>query len=114
MTDVLECGHEASPHESFTTGYGTDAAGKRHCYDCCARIDRQTMLDAQPGDRFMAYCREGRLVNWPGHELGKVSFGARHPWSRDRYYVRAWGPDGRAWHGTGAEGMWASLRKCRD
>jgi hypothetical protein len=40
---MLDCGHEPSPHSSFTTGYGENREGKKFCYDCCAEKEKEVM-----------------------------------------------------------------------
>ena len=112
---VLYCGHPPSPHSDFTTGYGKDAAGRTYCYACCHARDLETMRTA---DRFTCYvgCDGRTLTTWTGEKLGTVTLGAVHPWSRkspmgERHYLRAVDVYGGRWYGTGAPGMWASLRR---
>lgn len=72
--ELLECGHAESPHSSFTRGYGTDDQGNRHCYDCCARRDREAMLAT---GRIVLYIdsKGENVTNWPGSlsfEVGTI------------------------------------------
>ena len=113
---TLDCGHPPSEHGPHTTGYGTDRdTGATACYECTTVRDLATMREAAPGDRFGAYLSsDGRmLTNWPGGKLGSVTIGNPHPWSSERTYIRVVDAHGGRWYGTGAPGMWASLRRCR-
>jgi len=110
---ICDCGHAPSEHSSIATGYGTDNNGKTRCYACCTAADKEQMDTA---DHVTHYLSEDgkRLVNWPGYYLGRVTrTGARHPFSRERYYVNVCDFAGRMWHGVGAPGMWCTLRKCK-
>jgi len=63
---ILDCGHEPSPHESFTTGYGVSPDGKTYCYACCAERDKQRMRD--DGRITLYLVKRGEeyvLTNWP-------------------------------------------------
>lgn len=111
---ILECGHEPSPHGEHTTGYGTDDAGKRRCYDCCTAQDVERLKQCGPGDRFTGYISGDfrNWINWPGGKLGRVIYtGKLHPWSRERRYLSVIDVHGNLWHGTGAEDMWSTLRR---
>lgn len=124
---TLDCGHKPSPHSSFTTGYGTDATGKTHCYACCAARDKAGMIetgratlyligrDVPPegneaagfATRGSGFSKEDRtklkrwyLTNWPGSLSFPVRFmrqGA-HNMARVRYDAWFTGPDGKNWH----------------
>lgn len=115
---ICDCGHPESPHSDCTRGYGTDADGRTHCYDCCAARDRESL---RTSDRFSGYISADgkRLTGWPGFSLGRVeSWGTVHPWTRrscfgERRYVRIVDCHGNRWHGTAAPGMYANLRRSR-
>ncbi len=97
------------------TGYAlyTEPGGEcLVCYDCA---DKRQTAELLTSDRFTGYVSgDGRsLTTWTEGRLGSVSLGSRHPWSRDRFYLRAYDVHGQAWHGTGAPGMWCNLRKCK-
>lgn len=94
------CGAECIP-QGCTTGYGTDKEGRKHCFKCCATLDRAEM---QQTGRFTGYLTfDGdawSVSNWPG-SLRYVCTGARksaHNIGRIR--IDAWfvGPDGHVWH----------------
>lgn len=110
---VCDCGHMESEHSSFTRGYATTRDGKTMCYDCCHEEDKRYLLSAEKV--FFYISSDGKkLTNWPGKVLGKVvHWGAFHPFSRERRYVRVRDVHGQYWYGTGDDGMWASLRKCK-
>lgn len=68
---MLDCGHEPSPHSGITTGYGVDVEGKKYCYDCCARRDREQMLrDGRATMYLVSEALNGytthKMTNWPG------------------------------------------------
>jgi hypothetical protein len=66
-TEILECGHPPSPHESFTPGFGRDSKGNRMCYPCCAEEDRRQMrAEGKIGLYLTGKEGEWTLVNWPG------------------------------------------------
>lgn len=110
--EILECGHPESPHFSFTRGYGKDANGNRHCYDCCAESDRQSMIDTGRGVLYLTIRDEispaggnygdkiGTLTNWPGSltfQTGRIRKGY-HNIAGVRYDTWFRGPDGHKWH----------------
>jgi hypothetical protein len=114
-TTLCDCGHKPSPHESFTTGYGTDADGRTYCYDCCADRDRQAMAETGRATLYLTipnqpariqppswiYQTGITLSNWPGSlaiPIACVKVGA-HNVARRRYDV--WFTfNGELWHGT--------------
>lgn len=63
---ILDCGHVPSEHSEITTGYGTDANGKKHCYSCIATIDRAQM-DKDGRATLYLVNRDGKyfVTNWP-------------------------------------------------
>ena len=100
METILDCGHAPSAHESFTTGYGINANGKKHCYACCAEHDRVAML---ADGRATLYLTEKGITNWPGSLVFPIlgspnvkphggGFGAQRT---DAWFV---GPDRFVWH----------------
>lgn len=111
-TGPLECGHPGSDHSDITRGYGRDADGKRYCYACCTQRDLELLADCARNNKpFGAYLVNNRIQNWPGHDLGlAVHVGKKHPFSRERNYIRATDNQGNSWYGTGSEGMWATIR----
>ncbi len=66
------CGQEKFYISDFTTGYGSDKAGKVMCYECIAEDELKKLIAASPGyikDLCMYLCKsEGRnkVNNWPG------------------------------------------------
>lgn len=55
---------------------------------------------------------DGRTITtWSGGVLmNRVDWGKRHPFSRERNYLRAVDIDGRVWSGVGARGMYCTLK----
>ncbi len=109
---VLSCGHHPSPHAHFTTGTAHTSDGREICYSCADAETREEMKTARV---FCAYVSGDwrTLQTWSGGHLGTVTRGSRHPWSRERNYIRVTDCHGNRWHGTGGNGMWASLRRCK-
>lgn len=109
---ILDCGHHPSPHQPFTTGTAHTRDGREICYDCADRETREEMKTART---FCAYVSSDgrRLTTWSGETLGTAHLGSRHPWSRKRRYLSATDCHGTRWHGTGAPGMYATLRRCK-
>lgn len=112
------CGQEISPPEpnAFTFNYGTMLDGTKHCYPCCAKLDRDTMiadgkitlyLTSRPihnGEVGMInrYERNWFVTNWPSSLEFRVTSGPSRSWhniARVRYDVWFHGPDGHVWHG---------------
>ena len=97
------------------TGYArfTDPDGE--CLICYACADTRQTADLLTQDKFFGYVSSDshNLTTWTGGVLGRIFFGKRHPWSRERYFVSARDVHGQRWHGTGAPGMWCNLRKCK-
>ena len=114
-TEVLECGHSLSPHESFTTGYGTgygtDGTGARYCYSCCAENDKAYM---QESGKITLYLTERGVVNWPGSLVFPVRHKrtGRHNIAQERTDVWFIGPDGFVWHGV-QYGEWTQVLHCK-
>jgi hypothetical protein len=135
-TRVLECGHTPSPHEAFTTGYGTDADGKRHCFECCERRDREAIAAAKAGDRYTVYynfpdqpsggvyqrnfhvsTQRAHVTNWLGRTLGRIEharvFG--HNFGGRVVTMRVVMFDGSRWSGRASwdNGTCITLRKAK-
>lgn len=124
---MLDCGHDPSPHADFTTRFGVDSEGRKHCYECCANFDREQMskdgratLYLTVPDEFTGYSRAvGRaggwqaipsylpsepvyyVSNWPG-SLKYPAFvrKGRHNLAGTRYDVWFTDFQGRKWHGV--------------
>lgn len=103
---ILDCGHPESPHGSHTTGYGVDKDGKKHCYACCAKRDRQDMIATGKACLYLVHTSanqpQARITNWPGSLEFRpyhVKTG-RHNMAGKRYDAWFTGPDGKPWHGV--------------
>ena len=116
MENLLDCGHAESPHSEITRGYGVDAQGKKHCYDCCTARDVADLRDTSRP--FTAYisCDGRSVTNWPGrplmriysHHTGRAGFGG------EMHYWRAVDVHGQHWHGKNSgTGMCINLRACK-
>jgi hypothetical protein len=98
---ILDCGHKPSPHEVFTTGYGTTRDGKKRCYACCAAADRAAMEKTGRAVLYLSKGVDGYTVgNWPGSLKLRASVRTgRHNIAGKRY--DAWFSFGGArWHGV--------------
>lgn len=115
--EILSCGHPPTPDVGVGTGYAITPEGDRICYACA---DERTLADiaaARPGDRAPGLYLSGdgrRITTWSGGTImTHVRKGGRHNFSPDRFYLTAQDAQGRTWHGTGAEGMYCTLRLTR-
>lgn len=116
-TELLDCGHAESPHSDFTRGYGTDAHGKRHCYECCATQDRDYMN--AHGEISAYLSSDGKhITTWPGSVLMRVT----REWetsaggfARNTRITRVWAiVDGEYWHGRGpGRGMYIRMTRAK-
>ena len=104
MPEILECGHEPSPHGAHTTGYGYYADGTRHCYECCAAHDLAAMCSHGRVALYLVKRPAGYVAtNWPGSLEFPIPLAprtGRHNIAGRRYDVDFRGPDGYWWHGT--------------
>lgn len=107
-----DCGHAPTANASPGTGYATRLGGRTMCYACAHESALAEIATAHFGDRATYYVSSDgrRLTTWPGDDLGPVSLGNRHPWSRERRYLTFTDRLGRIWTGTGAPGMYATIR----
>lgn len=117
-THCTTCGAAFIASE-FTTGYGTAPNGERHCYECCAMRERESMK--REGTATLYLHSEARptgfgpdarstyvplnVTDWPG----KLRFPVRS-YSKSTFRGFGWrpiprvdvwfiGPDGATWHG---------------
>lgn len=96
------------------TGYGSDRAGRLHCYACCTKRDLDAMRKYE--GPFTCYVAgDGRhATNWPGGVLGQIhNYGeSRGGWNGGtiaRFRVRD--QQGRWWAGRGGgRGVICTLR----
>jgi hypothetical protein len=123
---LLDCGHLPSPPDyahTVTVGYGTDAAGRTFCYDCCTAQDIESLKDrSRPfvgyvklSDNNKAMVRtslppHGIITNWSGRQLmtiveaRKVGHNLRA--CPSLLFVRARDSHGGTWSGRGSgDGM---------
>ena len=118
VQDTLDCGHLVSPHSTFTTGYGIESDGTRHCYDCCATKDRDNMATAKD---YVVYPNHDKRVvtNWPGNTLGQILY--TYPIGHNMrfccptlHYYRIKATDGTEWYGKGSgNGMALRIHKAK-
>lgn len=48
------------------TGYAVRSDGGKICYDCCGRLDAESLENLAPGEKYVLYLSNNRIVNWPG------------------------------------------------
>jgi len=96
----------------LTTGYGV-MDGKKHCFDCCAVNDRETMTKDGNSKRLPLYLVGREVTNWPGTLRLPVlsSSSGRHNWagSRTDVWFRF---NGHTWHGV-QYGAFTDVVHCR-
>lgn len=113
IPDPLSCGHEPTP-QGVGTDYAITPAGEYLCYPCADERILADVAAASTGDHAPALylSSDGRTVTtWSGGKvMTHVARGARHNFSRERFYLTARDAQGRTWYGTGAEGMYCTLR----
>lgn len=121
--DMLDCGHEPSKHSECSTGTAHTADGREICWECCAVLDRQTMIDKGHSRNLPLYLThgdfnggrfvDGKVTNWPSSLKFpcRVKKG-RHNIAGSRCDVWFNGPDGFVWHGV-QYGEWTQICHCR-
>ena len=99
-------------------GYGVTPDGKKHCYACCAEMDRATMTR---DGRITLYLtgsparRADKVTNWPGSlsfrvlwwKEGRAGFGGK---SVSAYFE---GPDGALWLARNQGADWNQIARCQ-
>lgn len=50
----------------ISTGYGINQQNKKVCFDCCAKEDKENLLNSKIGDKFTFYYSDSYISNWPG------------------------------------------------
>lgn len=107
MTTLLDCGHTESPHSEYTTGYGMDSEGKKHCWECCAIHDINAMRETGRYTLYLCNHAKGMssptryyLSNWPGTLTLPVRYSrGKHNMAGTR--IDVWfNFDGHVWHGV--------------
>jgi hypothetical protein len=113
------CNRVRSYQSESTTGFATTQEGEKHCFDCCAVVDRDYMIDKGHSKGLPLYLvqkKEGKwfVTNWPGtlsFWVGTLRKG-RHNIAGSRYDVWFNGPDGHVWHGV-QYGEWTQVCHCK-
>lgn len=121
---ACDCGHLPTVTDSpLTPGYARMPHGddRTMCYACADRMTLQDIETAPVGDRITLYISSdgNSVTTWTGGQMMRVvHWGSVHPWSRgshfgERNYIRVIDHTGHMWYGTGANGMYATLRKAK-
>lgn len=94
------CRRELERQTTGGTGYGVDKDGAKHCYQCCALAEFDSMVETGKG---MLYLGVDTVHDWAGH-LAFKTLGrrySRHGGGFGSQRTDFWftGPDGALWHG---------------
>jgi hypothetical protein len=116
-----ECGKSKAIQKSGGTGYATNRQGEKICYECCGKIDNETMIQKGIMLLYLTIDRVGphdpygvgHVGNWPN----TLSFPCtvkkgRHNMAGVRFDAWFNGPDGFRWHGT-QYGKMSQICYCR-
>lgn len=114
--NLLDCGHNPSPHKSFTTGTAHTPDGREICYECADKEQRADLLKREPITGYLS--GDGELVTtWTGGELARVTWSAPCPLTRTSYThgksyrtINARDVHGNYWTGRGSPGICIRLR----
>jgi hypothetical protein len=60
------CGQNKPVQHDGGTGYGTDKAGNKICYECIGLEELFALRAAKPGETFIMYFDGKQVMNWPG------------------------------------------------
>lgn len=104
-----QCKEEKPRQTIGGTGYAIKGNGHKICYQCCAIIDRQEMIEEgkivlyhMPADGSKPW-NHGKITNWPGTLSFPVSGSSKsfHNFAGKDGRTDFWfkGPDGHIWHG---------------
>ena len=100
---ICDCGHAPSEHLDITTGYSYDKDDKTYCYDCSAKIERQSMVDTGRAILYLTQ-KDGvhYVTDWPGRLRFRTGIPqtSKHNIARIRRDVWFHGPDDHVWHGV--------------
>jgi hypothetical protein len=124
------CNRVKSYKSDITSGYALDHDNNKVCFDCCAVIDRESMIDRGDSKSLPLYlakasrpplklCPEEsystyEVTNWCGtlrFKCGQPRKG-RHNIAGSRHDVWFHGPDGHVWHGV-QFGEWTQVCHCK-
>lgn len=100
-----DCGQVFPVGTSGGTGYGywADSSTPRPvCYDCCAKRERQAMIDTGRACLYLVQRDTAWEVHdWPGRLVFRATVRTgHHNIARKRYDAWFRGPDGHIWHGV--------------
>lgn len=104
--EMLDCGHLSTP-DGVASGHAINDDGKRICYDCCAEIEKQSMIDTGRATLYLVNVNSTgaghyEVTNWPGNMRFKVSHHriGKHNIAGKRIDVYFTGPDRNMWWGV--------------
>jgi hypothetical protein len=108
------CGLIKAEQSEGGTGYAVLADESKVCYECCAILDRDSMIKTGRATLYLTIADYGKrgwlgeryisasISNWPGtlkFHSNLIKYG-RHNMADRRYDVWFYGPDGKTWHGV--------------
>ena len=84
-----------------TLGYGKAADGTKVCYDCCAVLDRESMIASGKATLYLDDTNGiPEVTNWPGTlRFNAAIKTSRHNFGGTRTDAWFYGPDGSSWWG---------------
>lgn len=116
MKKIDYCGGCLTPFVPPQSAGGVGYAifkGVRICYKCAANEARRQLLTDEKCCHFIDGAGMN-FITWDGTVIGKVvAWGNRHNFSSERHYVTIRDCHGQIWHGIGAEGQYAPMRKAK-
>lgn len=132
-----DCGQIKPVQTTGGTGYASDGAGNKTCYECCGKADAKYMRDHDRMTLYLAVDHESlaanntshefmvrhrihhrnygwKVTNWPGtlRMNGVTVSKGRHNIAGSRYDCWFTGPDGAKWHGV-QYGEMTQILHCR-
>lgn len=112
------CSQDKKINDAVGTGYAR-SGDKTFCYDCCAILDRATMVEDGNSKRLPLYLTQEKdgsytVKNWPGTLIFRPNQIIRRPHKRYGFstLVSFAGPDGCRWYGRHV-GRWTQIIHCR-
>jgi len=103
-------------YRGWVTGYGTNSAGEKICYECCREFDKEWMSENDKITLYLTQATTGRwrVTNWPGTLRFRVdeTRKGKHNITGTRYDVWFTDREGNRWWGV-SYGENSQLCHCR-
>lgn len=97
MSDICSMCGKVCKSDELTGGYGINKKGEKVCFECCGKIDKNTLLNK---GILSGYFTKGCFGNWPG------TFSIKTKWREGKHNIAGiqinfWFKcEGRYFHGT--------------